>query len=109
MQINADLFTDNMALGLLQKRPDAPASGNQTSTADSINSTGSQSDPLLPRLSEGPSSIQDGDPDVQDAADATTIMDALVQSMSTQPRTAVAAHANQLPGNVLSLLQAAED
>jgi flagellin-like hook-associated protein FlgL len=34
-------------------------------------------------------------------------MDSLLQSMSTQSGTALASHANQMPGNVLSLLQTA--
>jgi len=108
MQINADLSADNMAASLLQKRAEPSSGANQPAAARDVASTGRSSDPLLPRLAETPSPIASGDLDVQDGSQATTIMDSLIQSMTAQPRMAMAAHANQLPGNVLSLLQAAD-
>ncbi len=98
-----------MALSLLQKRADASTTSNASSTsAAGQPENASQDDPLLARLSESTSSIQDSVSDVQDDSEATTIMNSLLQSMTTQAGTALSSHANQMPGNVLSLLQAAD-
>jgi hypothetical protein len=108
MQVKADLSTDNTAASLLQKRADGPTGTNQPAAARDVASTGSSIDLLLPRLTETPSPIQDGDFDVQDGSQATKIMGSLIQSMNLQPGMAMTAHANQSPGNVLSLLQATD-
>jgi hypothetical protein len=111
MLINADLSTDAMAQSLLQKRQEASGGSNQASAATPalVNSTAASGlDPLFARRTEAPSSAQDGDLDLQNGTEATRVMNSLMQSMSTQPRLAMAAHANQLAGNVLSLLQSTD-
>jgi len=97
-----------MALSLLQKRPDASSASNPSPTASQQSPTTSQADSSLQRLSDASSSIQDSDSETLDSSEVSTLMDSLLQSMSTQSGTALASHANQMPGNVLSLLQTAD-
>jgi flagellin-like hook-associated protein FlgL len=105
MHINTDLSADTLALSLQQQRSEAAGASSQASAGTQSGATASQLDPLLQRLTEGPSSVQDANLEVQDGSEATQVMNALVQSMRGQPETAMAAQANQLSENVLSLLQ----
>jgi hypothetical protein len=108
MLINTDLSTDTSALSLQQKRLEASGTSSQASAATQAASTLSQLDPLLQRLTETPSPVQDGGSEIQDESQVTPIMKSLLQSMSGQPGTAMAAQANQLSENVLNLLQSTE-
>lgn len=108
MLINSDLSSDTLALGLQQKRSEASGVSSQSSMATQPASTPSQPDPLLQRLTEAPAGIQDGDLEVQDESSAMQAMNSLLQGIRGQPGTAMAAQANQLPENVLSLLQPAD-
>jgi hypothetical protein len=105
MLINTDLSTDTLALSLQQKRTEAAAATSQGAAAPQAAATASQVDPLLQRLTDGPSSLQDGELDVHNESEAMQGMDSLLHSMRAQPGTAMAAQANQLSENVLSLLQ----
>jgi hypothetical protein len=65
-------------------------------------------DPLFSRSPEMPLPIEGGDTDNLDAAGASQLTASLTQNISARPNMALAAHANQLSGNVLSLLQPAD-
>ena len=92
-----------MALSLLQKRPDSSSASTASPTQTSP--TASEANPLQGLLAGTSSPIQDADSETMDSSEASTLMDSLLQSMRTQSGTALASHANQKPGNVLSLLQ----
>jgi hypothetical protein len=104
MLISTDLSTDNLALSLQPKRPDLSGASSQVAAAPQAGSA-SQLDPLFQRLTESPSSIQNGNSEVQDESQATQVMNSLFQSMRGQPGIALAAQGNPLSENVLSLLQ----
>ena len=106
MLINTDLSNDNtLALSLQQKRSETAGASNQAAAAPLTAATASQLDPLLQRLTVGPSALDDGELGVHDESEASQAMDSLLQNMRAQPGTAMAAQANQISDNVLSLLQ----
>jgi flagellin-like hook-associated protein FlgL len=108
MLINANPSTDPLALSLQQQRSEASAASNQNPAATQADSTAGQLDSLFQRLTSGSSSAQEGDFEIQDGDEAIKVMDSLTQGMRGQPGTAMAAQANQLSGNVLSLLQSTD-
>ena len=105
MLINTDLSSDTLVLSLQQKRAEASGASSQAAAATQAASTASQLDPLLQRLTETPSAVQDGGSEIQDESEATQAINSLLQSMRGQPGTAMSAQANQSSQNVLSLLQ----
>jgi hypothetical protein len=114
MLVNTDLPSDTLALSLQQKRLEASGTSSTSSTSSQASaatpsaSSASQLDPLLQRLTETPSPVQDGGSEIEDESEANPIMNSLLQSMRGQPGTAMTAQANQLSENVLSLLQSTE-
>jgi hypothetical protein len=108
MHINTDLSTDNLALSLPQKRSEPSGASTPVTAETQSGSSASQLDPLLQRLTGAPSSIQNGQPEVQSESEAAQVMNALLQGMRGQPGMAMAAQGNPLSGNVLSLLQSTE-
>jgi flagellin-like hook-associated protein FlgL len=108
MLINTDLSSDTLALTLQQKRTEGAGASSQTAAAPQAAATASQLDPLLQRLTDGPSSLDDGELGVHDESAASKAMDSLMQNMRAQPGTAMAAQANQISENVLSLLQSTD-
>jgi flagellin-like hook-associated protein FlgL len=108
MLINADLPTENLALSLQQKRPEAGTATSQTSSTAGNGSTASQLDASLQRLTDVPAGVQDADWEIQDEQGAGQAVDFARQAMLKQPGTTLAAQANQLSQNVLSLLQPAD-
>jgi flagellin-like hook-associated protein FlgL len=108
MLINADLPTDNLALSLQQKRPETGAANSQTSSTASDSSTANLLDPSLQRLTDAPAGVQDAQWEIQDEQGAGQAIEAARQGMLRQPGTTLAAQANQLSQNVLSLLQPAD-
>jgi hypothetical protein len=105
MLINTDLSSDTLPLSLQQKRTEALGASSQAASSTPPASTASQLDPLLQRLTDTPSHVQDGDVQIQDESEATQAMGSLLQSMRGQPGMAMAAQGNPLAENVLSLLQ----
>jgi hypothetical protein len=108
MLINTDLSSDTLALSLQQKRSEVSATSSQGSAATPAPSTSNQLDPLLQRLTETPSPVQDGGSEIQNESEAAQVMGSLLQSMRGQPGTAMSSQANQLSDNVLSLLQSTD-
>ena len=108
MLINTDLSSDTLALSPQQKRSEASGAASQATVATPPSSTASQLEPLLQRLTEAPSSLQEGDLEVKDESAATQAMNSLLQGLRSQPGMAMAAQANQFSDNVLSLLQPAD-
>ena len=108
MLINTDLPSDTLALSLQQKRSEPSIAANQTSASAPAAASADQLDPLMQRLADAPGSVQNGAPEIQDESSAMQAMNTLLQGLRGQPGTAMAAQANQLSENVLSLLQPAD-
>ena len=106
MLINTDLSADTALASRPNSRPTADAPASQTLPAAANAPGSSQLDPSLQRLADAPAGMQDADWAIQDEQGAGKSLDFLRQSMTNQPGLAMAAQANQLPQNVLSLLQA---
>jgi flagellin-like hook-associated protein FlgL len=105
MLINNNLSTDTLAQSLQQPRSETGAAASQTSAAASNSSAASQMDPSLQRLTDVPIAVQDTEWEIKDEQGAGQAVEVARQGMLRQPGTAMAAQANQLSQNVLSLLQ----
>jgi flagellin-like hook-associated protein FlgL len=105
MLINTNNSTTSALDGLLNQRPAGGASGSQTSSTEAGGANDSQLDPSLQRLTDLPVGVQDADWAIEDEHGAGSVLEALRQGMLGQPGTALSAQANQLPANVMSLLE----
>jgi len=105
MLINSDLSTDNTLASRQNQLLEANASAGQTSSSTASSSSASDVDTASERLNNVPSEVQDADWEIQDEQEAGRAVESLRQSILGQPGAALGAQANQLPVNVLSLLQ----
>jgi len=105
MLINTDLPTENTLANLQNQLLEAGSNAPQTSPTASNDSAASQVDPSLQRLTDLPTEVQDADWEIQDEQEAGRTVESLRQGMLGQSGAAMGAQANQLPANVLSLLQ----
>jgi flagellin-like hook-associated protein FlgL len=104
MLINTDLPADTTLASRQSQRTDSGTTASQTFATATNGAADSQLDPSLQRLADLPAGVQDSDWEIQDEHGATQALDSLRQGMLGQPGLALAAQANQLPQNVLSLL-----
>ena len=104
MLINTDLSTDSALASSQNPRAGASSNGSQTSSASS-DSAAAQLDPSLQRLTDLPAGVQDADWEIQDDKGAAQAVESARQGILGQPGKSMAAQANQLPQNVLILLQ----
>ncbi len=108
MLINTNLPSDTLPLSLQQKRSEPSIAANPTSASAPGAASSDQLDSMMQRLADAPGSVQNGNPEIQDESSAMQAMNTLLQGLRGQPATAMAAQANQLSENVLSLLQPAD-
>jgi hypothetical protein len=108
MLINTDLSSETALVNHQNPRTAAGANASQTASAPATASDSSQLDTSLQRLAGVPVGTQDAQWEIQDEQGAGQAVNFLRQNMMGQPGTAMAAQANQLPQNVLSLLQSIE-
>jgi flagellin-like hook-associated protein FlgL len=105
MLINTDLSTNVASPGLQSPRTQAGTTSSQSSSTTGDASASSQIGASLQRLTDLPSGVQDANRAIQDEAGANHAVEMARQGMLQQPGTALAAQANQLSSNVLTLLK----
>jgi flagellin-like hook-associated protein FlgL len=104
MLINTDLSADTAFASRQNPLAAGGASASQTTSAATTDSAASQLDPSLQRLA----GVQDTGREIQDEHEAGQVLESLRQGILGQPGVSLAAQANQLSQNVLSLLQPAD-
>jgi flagellin len=108
MLINTDLSANTALASLQNQRTSSSAAASQTSSAPTDDSAASQLEPSLQRLTDVPSTVQEVGGEIQDEQEAGLTVELARQGILGQPRAALGAQANQLPQNVLSLLQSTD-